>query len=118
MDSVIGPFLAGRPGGGVHRLQTMMAPAEASMGSTDTGATPLAASLDPSDPAILDCQTLDELRLLDRVKPGLLDQLMGERFEAKRPGPTGSAGASHGRSTLARGEDPAGISPQRAAPAQ
>lgn len=63
----------------------MMARQRLAWASTDTGATPLAASLDPSDPAILDYETLDDLRLLDRVKPGLLDQLM-ERFEAKRQG--------------------------------
>jgi HPt (histidine-containing phosphotransfer) domain-containing protein len=45
----------------------------------------LAASIDPSAPIVLDYETLDELRLLDRVKPGLLDQLI-ERFEAKRLG--------------------------------
>jgi HPt (histidine-containing phosphotransfer) domain-containing protein len=45
----------------------------------------LAASIDPSALPLLDYETLDELRLLDRVKPGLLDQLI-ERFEAKRLG--------------------------------
>ncbi|MGE4072143.1 MAG: Hpt domain-containing protein [Lysobacterales bacterium] len=41
--------------------------------------------MDTSEPLLLDMETLDELRLLDRVKPGLLDQLI-ERFEAKRLG--------------------------------
>ena len=39
--------------------------------------------MDASANPLLDSETLDELSLLDRVKPGLLDQLI-ERFEAKR----------------------------------
>lgn len=45
----------------------------------------MTASMDASAPNLLDLETLDELRLLDRVKPGLLDQLI-ERFESKRMG--------------------------------
>ncbi len=41
--------------------------------------------MDPTASPLLDIETLDELRLLDQVKPGLLDQLI-ERFEAKRLG--------------------------------
>lgn len=40
---------------------------------------------DSSSHGLLDLETLDELRLLDSMKPGLIDQLI-QRFEARRLG--------------------------------
>lgn len=51
---------------------------------------------DPSSQSLLDLETLDELRLLDSLKPGLIDQLI-LRFETNRLGQIASIEQAFGK---------------------